>query len=85
MNWQMIFLLSKVNGGFYDGDELPPQNWDWPTNTWFQERLRDVREKQWAMGFKKDQGECDQFESEQIESDPIEPGDNGFGDDVSLL
>lgn len=52
MDWQIIFMLSKVNGGIYLGEELPPQNWDWPTNTWFQERLRDVREKQWFIGQK---------------------------------
>ncbi len=49
MNWQIIFQLSKVNGGIYLGDELPPHNWDWPTKTWFQERLRGVREKQWFI------------------------------------
>ncbi len=49
MDWQIIFMLSKVNGGIYLGDELPPQNWSWPTNTWFQERLRDVRGKHWLV------------------------------------
>ncbi len=49
MNWQLIFLLSKVNGGLYLGDELPPRYWGWPMKTWLQERLHDVREKQWPM------------------------------------
>ena len=41
--WQLIFLQSKVNSGAYDGDRLPRQNWDWPQQTWFQERLRYIR------------------------------------------
>lgn len=51
MDWQVIFELSKVNGGMYFGDELPRQNWEWPTETWLQKRLRDVRkkEKQWIQ------------------------------------
>ncbi len=73
MNWQTIFLLSKVNGGYYDGDGLPPQNWEWPTNTWFQERLRDVREKQWAPGMKT--GQCEAGESVE----------NRFLEDMTLL
>lgn len=56
LNWQIVFMLSKVNGGVYLGDELPPQNWDWPTKTWFQERLRDVREKQWPIERKMNTG-----------------------------
>lgn len=54
MNWQNVFLLSKVNGGVYLGDELSPRPWEWPTKTWFQERLRDVRERQWAGGTKNE-------------------------------
>ncbi len=49
MDWQIIFMLSKVNGAIYLGEELPAQNWDWPTNTWFQGRLRDVRGRHWLM------------------------------------
>ena len=44
--WQLIFLQSKVNRGAYDGDRLPRQNWDWPRQTWFQERLRSIRKTQ---------------------------------------
>lgn len=44
--WQLIFLQSKANDGQYDEDELPQQNWKWPRGTWFQERLRYVRETQ---------------------------------------
>ena len=41
--WQLIFLQSKVNNAAYFGELLPPQNWDWPEETWFQKRLRDLR------------------------------------------
>ena len=43
--WQLIFLQSKVNCGVYDGDRLPAQNWDWPRETWFQNRLRYLRKR----------------------------------------
>ena len=46
--WQRIFLQSKVNSGAYDGDRLPRQNWDWPRQTWFQERLRYIRNRHHA-------------------------------------
>jgi hypothetical protein len=42
--WQLIFLQSKVNGGVYDGESLPAQNWKWPEGTWFQRHLRCLRE-----------------------------------------
>jgi hypothetical protein len=41
--WQLIFSQSKVNNGAYYGELLPPQNWDWPEETWFQKRLRYLR------------------------------------------
>ena len=47
--WQLIFLQSKVNSGAYDGDRLPRQNWDWPRQTWFQERLRHIRKTQHVL------------------------------------
>jgi hypothetical protein len=37
--WQLILLQSKANGCSYHGDDLPQNNWEWPKNTWFQERL----------------------------------------------
>jgi hypothetical protein len=37
--WQQILLQSKANGCFYYDEKLPQQNWEWPKNTWFQERL----------------------------------------------
>jgi hypothetical protein len=42
-HWEWIFRQSRVNNGLYDGDRLPAQAWDWPQQTWFQERLRQVR------------------------------------------
>ena len=42
-SWQLIFLQSKVNNGAYYGDQLPPQIWDWPGETWLQKRLSDLR------------------------------------------
>ena len=37
--WQNILLQSKANGCLYRGEDLPQGNWEWPKNTWFQERL----------------------------------------------
>ncbi len=37
--WQIILLQSKANGCSYRGEDLPQRNWEWPKNTWFQERL----------------------------------------------
>jgi hypothetical protein len=38
--WQLVFLQSKVNGAAYRGEQLPRRNWNWPTDTYFQQRLR---------------------------------------------
>jgi hypothetical protein len=38
--WQRVFAQSKVNGAFYDGEELPGYKWSWPTDTYLQRRLR---------------------------------------------
>ena len=43
-SWELIFQLSRVNRGDYDGERLPQWNWDWPHGTWFQNRLRQMRE-----------------------------------------
>jgi len=42
--WESIFLQSPVNDGWYDENELPEQKWDWPTGTWFQARLDQIRD-----------------------------------------
>lgn len=41
--WQLIFRQSKVNGAPYNGDELPGRHWDWPKDTYLQQRLRKHR------------------------------------------
>jgi hypothetical protein len=38
-DWQRILFQSKANGGFYRDEDLPQIKWEWPKNTWFQERL----------------------------------------------
>jgi hypothetical protein len=38
-HWQFIFLQSRANGCFYNVEELPHTKWQWPKNTWFQDRL----------------------------------------------
>ena len=42
--WKQIFSQSPANNGFYDGDSLPIQKWDWPKTTWFQARRQWLRE-----------------------------------------
>ena len=37
--WQLIFVLSKSNGGKYLGNELPSRKWEWPKHTYLQSRL----------------------------------------------
>jgi hypothetical protein len=37
--WQLVFSQSRANGCFYDLADLPHANWQWPKNTWFQDRL----------------------------------------------
>ena len=41
--WQLVFAQSKVNGARYVEDELPSQNWNWPKETYLQQRIRDTR------------------------------------------
>ena len=41
--WELIFRQSRVNSDSYDEDQLPAQNWHWPQGTWFQTRLRYLR------------------------------------------
>jgi hypothetical protein len=44
--WQLVFAQSKVNGALYLGEQLPGRSWDWPKNTYFQRRLRQLRRYQ---------------------------------------
>ena len=41
--WQLVFLHSKVNGAAYDGEQLPRRNWNWPKDTYLQQRLRRAK------------------------------------------
>lgn len=41
--WQLIFLQSKVNGAPYNGEALPGRHWDWPKDTYLQQRMRQSR------------------------------------------
>ena len=47
-DWQLILLQSKANGCLCSDKDLPQTNWNWPKNTWFQERLihhgKDLRQ-----------------------------------------
>ena len=43
-SWELIFRQSRVNHGTYNGDRLLGQNWRWPEGTWFQSRLRYLRQ-----------------------------------------
>jgi hypothetical protein len=38
-DWQLLLLQSKANGCSRRDEDLPQKNWQWPKNTWFQERL----------------------------------------------
>jgi hypothetical protein len=38
-DWQLILLQSKAYGCSCRDEDLPQKNWQWPQNTWFQERL----------------------------------------------
>jgi hypothetical protein len=40
---QKIFQASKINGAPYYGDLLPAQQWNWPKETGFQRRRRELR------------------------------------------
>lgn len=37
--WQLVFLQSKANGCSYRDEDLPSMKWQWPRDTWFQEKL----------------------------------------------
>ena len=44
--WEMVFLQSRVNDGYYKEEPFPQLKWDWPKGTWFQSRLYYVRDHQ---------------------------------------
>jgi len=41
--WQLVFEQSRVNGASYNGDNLDPNPWNWPTGTWLQRRIGKER------------------------------------------
>jgi hypothetical protein len=41
--WQFVFLQSRVNGAPYRGEQLPLRPWNWPRNTYLQQRLKVAR------------------------------------------
>ncbi len=41
--WLNVFHNSKVNGAEYREDHLPSQTWSWPSDTYLQRRLKEVR------------------------------------------
>jgi hypothetical protein len=41
--WLNVFNNSKSKGGNYRSENLPSHTWLWPTDTFFQRRLRAVR------------------------------------------
>ena len=43
--WVSVFSQSRVNNAPYDGDRLPNQIWQWPGDTWFQTRVRYLRQR----------------------------------------
>jgi hypothetical protein len=47
--WQLIFIQSKANGCSHYGEDLPQVNWEWPKNTWFQERSQHLKGLEFAL------------------------------------
>lgn len=41
--WELIFIQSRANDGWYSEDALPTHVWAWPKETWLKKRLRDLR------------------------------------------
>jgi len=47
--WQLLFIQSKANGCSHYGEDLPQVNWEWPKNTWFQERSQHLKGLEFAL------------------------------------
>lgn len=46
-NWEDVFIQSRINGGNYEGDNLPDHKWQWPKDTFLQKKLEELkREKE---------------------------------------
>jgi hypothetical protein len=50
-SWQFIFEQSNVNDAVYFIDQQSGQYWSWPRDTWFQERLRHLRNGKQCKAF----------------------------------
>ncbi len=44
--WELIFIQSRANDGWYSEDALPTHVWAWPKETWLKKRLRDLRSEE---------------------------------------
>ena len=44
--YQAIWELAKRNGTVREFDSLPAQKWDWPTGTFLQRRLAELRKSE---------------------------------------
>lgn len=47
--WEAVFSQSRVNEGYYNGEQLPQVRWAWPRGTWFQSRLDRIRDHERAV------------------------------------
>ncbi|HKA33323.1 MAG TPA: hypothetical protein VKH64_08935 [Candidatus Binatia bacterium] len=41
--WELIFIQSRANDGWYSEAALPTHVWAWPEQTWLKKRLRELR------------------------------------------
>jgi hypothetical protein len=44
--FQAIWALAKRNGTVQDFDSLPAQKWEWPSGTFLQRRLAELRKRE---------------------------------------
>jgi hypothetical protein len=44
--WELIFIQSRANDGWYNEDALPTHVWAWPKETWLKKRLRELRSEE---------------------------------------
>ncbi|HEY1371087.1 MAG TPA: hypothetical protein VGH50_01345 [Candidatus Binatia bacterium] len=45
-SWELVFLQSRANDGWYDEEALPSHIWAWPEGTWLKRRLRELRSEE---------------------------------------
>ena len=44
--WELIFIQSRANDGWYSEDALPTHVWAWPQETWLKKRRRELRSEE---------------------------------------